>query len=434
MSDTNPVKGMLISVGGTAEPVAYSLDHYRPEKVIFFASSDSRKEIETGVRPRTTHRWVDHEVITVRDPQDLGHCMEMLAEKLPGCLVDLGLSMEGMLVDYTGGTKTMSAALVLATIHERVVYSYVGGTARTKEGLGVVMGGSERVVSNPNPWDVLEVEFRRRIAQQFNAARFAEARDTAAEAASRVGDRWRRFYVHLKDLFDAYHRWQGFELAQVLTPLRRSYQGLKDYTDAATLAPVQDFLEEVAADLARLEVLSPAFHALQKKGSPGAEGTRALVVDLVCNAVRVTRLANRPDDGVARLYSALEKLAKAELSALGIDNSAASPEQIPEGLRESFTPRYLDASSGCLQFGLNASYQLLAALGSPVGLRFREREQELEKVLATRNLSLMVHGWAPIKEDVFDQMLAVTLDFLGLTEGALPALPHFPAPHSGVSE
>ena len=49
----------------------------------------------------------------------------------------------------------------------------------------------------------------------------------------------------------------------------------------------------------------------------------ALVRDLVAQAERTCRLAHRPDDAVARLYSALEKLAKAALAAHGIDNSAA---------------------------------------------------------------------------------------------------------------
>lgn len=40
-----------------------------------------------------------------------------------------------LVADYTGGTKTRSAALVLVTIGEPVAYSGVGGQARTTEGL-----------------------------------------------------------------------------------------------------------------------------------------------------------------------------------------------------------------------------------------------------------------------------------------------------------
>jgi hypothetical protein len=162
--------GLIISVGGTPEPVAYSLDHHRPEKVIFFASAGSRAEVETRVRPLTSHRWLDQEVVQTASHEDLTLCLQALERDLPRALANLGLRFEDLTVDYTGGTKTMSAALVLATIHKPVRYSYVGGKVRSKEGLGVVLDGSEAVVQSPNPWDVLASELRRRIARQFNSA------------------------------------------------------------------------------------------------------------------------------------------------------------------------------------------------------------------------------------------------------------------------
>ena len=212
--------------------------------------------------------------------------------------------------------------LVLATIHKPVRYSYIGGRVRTKDGLGLVLDGSEALVQSPNPWDVLASDLRRRIARQFNRGHCAEAAETAAEATA--------------------------------------------------------------------------------------------------------RLAQRPDDGVARLYSALEKLAKAELLALGIDNSAATPEQVPEAFREDYVRRYLDPEKGNLRFGLMASYELLAALGQAVGERFAARRDELQAVLGARNMSLLVHGWQPVRMDTYEKLLAVTLDFLGIGRAELPGLPVLP--------
>jgi CRISPR-associated protein (TIGR02710 family) len=423
----NVAKGLLISVGGTPNPVAYSIEWHRPEKIVFFASRESRNEIETKVRPLTTHRWRDQEVITTGDPQDLTRSMEVLAEKLPECLANLGLSVEDLVADYTGGTKTMSAALVLATIHQPVRYSYVGGTVRTKEGLGVVLDGSEAIVTGPNPWDVLAIELRRRIGRQFNAGHFAEAKETAAEAADKVSDRWRGFYKPLADLCDAYQCWSGFEYGKAERLLRQATARLRLYLDAAQLPALSSFLTAVQQDLDRLAGLLPAFQALQS-GQPAApEAVRALIVDLVAHAVRTARLAGRPDDAVARLYSAIEKLAKADLARRGIDNSAAPVEQVPEPLREEYVRRYADPESGLLRFGLSASYGLLAALGAGVGERYRARDGELAKLLAERNSSLMVHGWKPVRAAVFDGMLDMTLDFLDITVDELPALPAFPA-------
>jgi CRISPR-associated protein (TIGR02710 family) len=420
------VRCLLVSVGGTPNPVAYAIDFHRPEKVIFFASRDSRAEIETRVRPLTAHRWTDQQVITTSDPQDLTCCMEALVGDLPRVLTDLKLTMSDLLVDYTGGTKTMSAAMVLATIHQPVLYSYVGGTVRAKEGLGVVLDGSEAVVMAPNPWDVLAVELRRRIGRQFNRTHFAEAAATAGDAARRVGERWRSFYLGVKDLCEAYGKWSSFDYPGAASQINSAYPRLRQYAAAAQLPEFLVFLGEVERDLGRLAVLVPAFRALQSGREAEPAGVRALIVDLVAQADRTCRLATRPDDGVARLYSALEKLAKSALAAHGVDNSAAAPEQIPEALRAEFIARYLDPGTERLRFGLDASYRLLAALGEPLGARYQARAEELRSVLDVRNNSLLVHGWRPVAESVFEKLVDIALDFLDVAREELPALPRFP--------
>ena len=416
---------LLISVGGTPNPVAYSIDHHQPSKIIFFASRESRAEIETKVRPLTSHRWADHEIITTPDHQDLMRSMETLIVELPRALADLGVAISDLLIDYTGGTKTMSVALVLGTIHHPVRYSYVGGTVRAKEGLGVVLDGTEALLISPNPWDILAVELRRRIARMFNEAHFAEAAQTA-DAAAKVGERWRAFFLALKDLAEAYGRWSRFDYAGALAKLNGGYHRLRQYVQAAALDAFFPFLEAVERDLGRLEQMLPAFRGLQA-GAPTDPGdVRELILDITAQAERLTRLARRPDDGVARLYSALEKLAKSALAESGVDNSNASPEQIPEPLREEFRARYFDPATGTLRFGLHASYALLDALGHPLGRRYAARAAELRDVLAVRNNSLLVHGWCPVDEATFQRLLSITLDFLQLGVEELPKLPSLP--------
>jgi CRISPR-associated protein (TIGR02710 family) len=423
MNEVSPRSALLITVGGTPNPIAYSIEHHRPGKVIFFASADSRTEIEAKVRPLVTHWWRDSEIITTPDPQHLTKCIEVLSRELPDKLKVLGLDWRDLIVDYTGGTKTMSAALALATISQPVAYSYVGGTVRTKEGLGVVLDGSEAVVINPNPWDALALELKRRMARQFNQASFAEARHTAEEAMARVSPDRRVYFEDFRNLFDAYLRWSLFDYPKAKGPLHRALEGLRRVGDPS----LADFLEQVGRDAERLDRIVDASHALQSGKAPEAEAVRALLIDLVTNAVRTVRLANRPDDGVARLYSAIEKLAKAALQVRGINNSSASPEQIPEALREEYSRRFLDSEDeGVLRFGLDASYRLLAALQEPLGAAYLRRERELSQLLGARNGSLMVHGWSPVKTDVFDRMLGIALDFLGMEQGELPTLPFLP--------
>lgn len=410
---------LLINVGGTPNPIAYSIEHHQPEKVIFFASKTSRAEIETKVRPLVSHQWRDQEIVTTPDHQDLTRCIEVLSRDLPQKLDVLGIGWRDVVVDFTGGTKTMSAALVLATINATVQYSYVGGQVRTKEGLGTVLDGSEAVLLSPNPWDVLALDLKRRMARQFNQGQFAEAMHTAEEAATRVSIERRGLYDDLRALFEGYLRWSLFDYASAEGPLRKALTGLHRVNDPSLAV----FLQQVARDIDRLALIVPAFRALQGAREVDPAGVRALLVDLVANATRTVRRASRPDDGVARLYGAIEKLAKAALKGHGIDNSRATPEQLPESLRGDYARRYLDTGQAVLRFGLDASYRLLAALDDPLGHAYLRREQQLSKLLNIRNTSFMVHGWSPVKLDLFDQMLAIALEFFEMKEEDLPPLP-----------
>ncbi|OQX91368.1 MAG: hypothetical protein B6D58_08485, partial [candidate division Zixibacteria bacterium 4484_95] len=50
-----------------------------------------------------------------------------------------------IVIDLTGGTKQMSAALALAATEQGLKVSYVGGEERTKDGLGTVVSGTEKI-------------------------------------------------------------------------------------------------------------------------------------------------------------------------------------------------------------------------------------------------------------------------------------------------
>lgn len=423
----NPLQRvLLISVGGSAEPIATSINVHQPDYVVFFTSLASRAEIESKVRPLTSHRWIDQQIITTPDPQDLTVCLEVLTDKLHACLTELGLSQPLLIVDYTGGTKTMSAALVLATINSPVEYSYVGGTVRDKNGVGIVTTGSETIVKRPNPWDVLAVEPRRKLARQFNNGQFIEARDTAIEAAQKVGERWRVFFVAARDLCEGYAKWFTFDYAGAIGPLKSAVGKLQQYTLAANDRPLAEFVQGVNSECAFLKPIAETMPSIQSGATPHPDILNALVDDLVRNALVALRIVKRPDDATVRLYSACEKLAKSRLLEYGIDNSAAPPERLPETLREDYCRRYGDAETPHLQFGLRASYVLLAELGDPLGARFKAREKELTAILEVRNASLMIHGWSPIKHDTSEKLLAILLDFLDRRESDVRPLPHFP--------
>ena len=85
-----------------------------------------------------------------------------------------------LVVDYTGGTKTMSVAVTIATLEWSSVYSYVGGVERSKNGVGVVVNGKEKMLYLDNPWNEIALMDQKKACILFNKARYSSASDVFA--------------------------------------------------------------------------------------------------------------------------------------------------------------------------------------------------------------------------------------------------------------
>lgn len=144
-------RAMLVSLGGSAEPVLYTLGRQQPEYILFFVSAESAGQIQ-GIIRGLPYQCRDFDRLLSPSAESLGDCYRALRDQLPSKLAQWGPSPQELLVDYTGGTKSMSAAIVLATMEQAHRYSYVGGVERDKGGVGVVLGGRKRMHYIQNRW------------------------------------------------------------------------------------------------------------------------------------------------------------------------------------------------------------------------------------------------------------------------------------------
>ena len=178
-------------------------------------------------------------------------------------------------------------------------------------------------------------------------------------------------------------------------------------------SPTRAFIEQALAVQARLAEIRPS-------------RPTHYVADLIANAARRADLEEKYEDATARLYAAIEKLGKLTLKqAHGLDNSRLAPEAVPEPLRETYRARYWSAEKGCLQIPLRATYDLLAALGDPLGKRFVDRWQEIGPLLDQRNQSILGHGTQPVSKEVYERLRAATLELLEMAPDDLPTFPHW---------
>ena len=424
--DVTRKKCLLISVGGTPDPVIYSIDWNAPEKVIYFCSRDSRKEVRTNIEPRLTHQPQDTQVITTPNEQSLYASVKILNDKLPECLEDFGLDFSDVHADFTGGTKPMAAAIVLALADRGCNYSYVGGVDRDRKGLGVVLAGREQMLYADNPWDALGRDPLRLYATHFSRCRFSLAQQVAQKAAARSTD-LQPLFAALAIVAEGYGRWDNFDHSAARNLLQRSLTPLQTlpFCDigqnltqafARSVPEALDHLDRTKTDLLTLE---------GKKCSDSGDG-RALLLDLLSNGIRRAEREHKYDDAVSRLYSVVEKSAKIRLKLHhGIDNSKISPADIPAGTQDCLLDAVSCNPDGTYKFPLYRSYALLAALNDPLGKLYVEQEQDLRKVLDIRNSSLLAHGFKPVSEATYGKLLAIALRFCDVERETLPDFPFF---------
>lgn len=402
-------KAMIISLGGSPEPIVKTILHHSPEYVCYFCSQgsvDKVSDVKKGVSEQAPElKITDHKVL-VDDPDNLDECYAK-AQKCREKLEEWQIDPKDVVVDYTGGTKNMSVAVALATIRYDYRFSYVGGKERTKEGLGIVKSGAEEVKTGGSPWTLFAIEEKRQIAELFNHYQFSAARRSienlvkARDLESRLGE----FLKILHHLCQSYILWESFQLKEATEKLSACSEELSKFVEYGN-EEYRQFLNAVKGNLSwlnRLQEHTKGFrvsHYLQ-------------VCDLISNAARRAE-EGKYDDAVARLYRALEMIAQIEAAkdkALKIESASRVREEcVPIQLRDEYVRKYKDAQTGLLKIPCQALFNLLAQVGNKVGMAYKKNEEEFRKILSARNESILAHGQNPVSGSTYERFYSYICD------------------------
>ncbi len=410
------MKTMLISVGGAEAPIVSSVKSHLPDKIIFFVSKASREQVSAKIMPAIFDgigKMIDHEFIVTPDEADIGESTKILLDEVPRAMRKLGQDAQWPgLADYTGGTKTMSAAVVWASSMFPCLFNYVGGTERGKNGLGVVLDGSERHVTLQNPWDKLAYFEIQHAMRLFDCAQYANSAELFAKTEGKVTDeKAKRSLSLLAAIVRAYHEWDIFNHKTALSLFSKNFDRLKDFpmSDNPFLPDLSEFTESVEKNYGALKKFDtePFF----------------LVHDLLSNARRRADLEIKFEDATARTYSAIERTAKIALKKYGIDNSKCDPGCIPETIRQEYILKY-SREDTLLHFGCHASFHLLLNLNDDMGKRFSENTR-INAHLAERNNSILAHGTHSIDRPKFENLFDDALNLLAISRSDLPVFPSF---------
>jgi CRISPR-associated protein (TIGR02710 family) len=403
-------QAILVSVGGSPEPLRFLLNKTRPRLIIYFCSHESRKTADAIHAGLDWHP--DRDFIETGRGEELGPCYKELRTQLPGLLKKWKLHPADVVVDYTGGTKSMSAALVLAASEIFSRFSYIGGEQREKAGLGVVVDGKSRVLYQGNPWQELAIREIERARDLWRHAIYEGAaavlRDVGGRAAKPV---LFEKTARLCDATAARHRLDFAAAQKLFGQLKRSLPDL--FAGSEHGRPPENL---VAFTESSLKICA----ACAGK-QPSSE---SLLAELLDNALR-TAAQGRYEDAAARLYRAMELQGQLWLSNAtgGLFKNGqcrrADADKLPSALKQWLdeqhpaTPSDADAIKLSLEQLFHALARTDAAgkVGKIIEDLALDKASRLRHATQHRNTSILAHGTSAIGAEGFYDMKAIASEF-----------------------
>ena len=403
-------QGIVVSLGGSPEPIIWALQARRPAHALFVVSESSAGSVEDEIVPKLNGYVPQYQKVVVSDPQVLGTCYQEIRVRMARWLHEVRLDPARVYVDITGGTKVMSAALALAAVEYCNDFTYIGGDARDPD-TGRVLDGSEEVVASANPWNTYAV----RDLERANGLLREGQADTAGEvlrgAAQKCDDSRKRRLNAFAALAEALARSDRFDFGGAVgifnprrndlelslnAPLFRKLTGLCGHWEAVR--------DEVKED----------------KKTPG----RATLLELFANADR-RAWQGRYDDAVGRLYRAAElraqQLAREAFGGeLGQVSRDAFPSDKGAAVRAAFDE---PDGKGRYQLALRRLFQALEFSDDAEIRQQAARYDALGKQLQIRNNSLLAHGVKPVTRGGYEALRQASLAVCAVAEADIPRWP-----------
>lgn len=395
-----PKKVLIATVGGSCDPIVNAIREGGYDKVYFVCTSGGRSGSEktvdgsgrpcgpderrgkpsiveqTGLLPEQYEKHL----LSQEEMDDLDLCYKSIK--------DLGNRISGdcpdceVVANFTGGTKTMSAALVLAAMSFSWRLALNQGVRRD---LRKVHSGDIEVQLSVNA--ILEDRYVSLLEKAFSVKDYSMADAVCSEFLKKITEPdMRRRWIELKNFSEGFALWDGFYYEDALGRL--------------------DALPKMAG---------PWLGILRNLTRKDRQEHGYLVVfDLLNNAERRAG-QSRFDDAVSRLYRATELLAQTRLQEkYGLESGNLSLDDLRSRISEALLEQYARKSDekGLVKLGLLETYRLLSRLGDEVGELFINNEKRILDALSTRNYSFLAHGFNPIGKEAYERVSAVLEGFI----------------------
>ena len=385
---------LLCTVGGSHQPILKAIESISPEYICFFCTGQDPETGKAGSIRQVTGKG---NVIKVRRDDDSPtlpsipaqagleeggfEAREVPADDLDGAFLAIQNAIAKLterfpgarfVADYTGGTKTMTAALVCAALeHDDTELQLVAGA---RADLVRVRDGTEQAMTA----SVARLRLDRAMAPYLGA--------------------WRRFAYH-----EAAEGLDGIRIAAdaadrarlgLARALSRALARWDDFDHAGALDLVEVYASRVDPCYpAMLPVLRYLTREDDRRHDP------ACLWDLWWNAER-RAAQGRFDDAIARVYRLIEWTAQWQIRRrLGADTADFPRDLLPASV-EAQPDR-----DGRIKFGLWAAWQVVGErLHGPAQHLIARHGKELRDLLSIRNDSILAHGFRPVQRPDWERM------------------------------
>jgi CRISPR-associated protein (TIGR02710 family) len=403
-------KILLITVGGSHQPIITAIGELQPDRVVFLCSDGpkgSKSQVIGGGNPcevrkgsEVTERLPniptqlelgdkfqpDRDLVLIQEPDDLSECYQKAVSAIQSIQQEFPDSQ--VMADYTGGTKSMSVGLAMAALDYQVTV-YVTTAVRTniiRVERGQLTG--QAIVAPIVAQRTIE-QFLPIVLQQYNyPAAIAQLRRLLSSMA--LPPTTRRQIQTLYTYCSGLDAWDRFEHKEAL-------ELLESQMSNPEIRQLALFLKRVIHSRSQID---PKFEP-----DNGIEGhSYEIVQDLLLNAER-RAIQERYDDAVGRLYRALELLAQIRLlKSYGIRTGDVDIQKLPEILQDEYEQKRSPLRKK-LQLALKENYELLSKFPEdPIGQLYQEKATKLLLGLEIRNNSLFAHGFKPITNNDYQEV------------------------------
>ena len=372
-----------------AQKLYSTINKIYPHYVVFFASDKSKQTIkyieELFVQDNDEFiEGEDYQIVNIEAIDDFNACFEVFETKI----WELDYIKENkryqIIMDYTSGTKTMSAAMACCGMFYHKDLISVGGDRST----GEVSAGTE-IINYQNIYKIYDKFALMRIRNYFNSNRFMPCVDILSYIVDSS--------IHkdsLLHLCKSYYAWDNMEF-------EHAYNHLKEVdTNLFELSDIKDYLKKNIKALGTI-VNS---RSLNLKNC-------YILASLINNSIRKAD-GYKYDDAIARLYRSFELIAQIKLTNYGIQSSAIDVSLLREKNVSQDFINTLEKTreDGKIRIGLVMDFLLLNELGDDLGKYYIENESRIKNLTQKRNNSILAHGLNSQSREDFDEFLEVVID------------------------